>query len=102
MRIRKEVIWCARALQYITEAVITREEDFFEEMVINTYRILCHDVNHSKYKRSWRSYAQDIELSSSLLLLSDLSFPQLTEGISRCQIANINRSVPSSSLGPSL
>ena len=57
MRTRNEVIQHARALQYMTEAVITREEPITEQLILDTHRILCHDVNHPKYKTPWRSYA---------------------------------------------
>ena len=57
IRTRNEAIQHAKALRYITEAVITREEDFSKELIINTHRILCQEVNHPKHKAPWRSCA---------------------------------------------
>ena len=56
MRTRNEVIQHARALQYMTEAIITREEPISEQLILDTHRILCHDVNHPKFNTPWRSY----------------------------------------------
>ena len=57
MRTRNEVIQHAMALQYITDAVVTRQERFSEQLILDTHRILCHEVNHPKYSTPWRSYA---------------------------------------------
>ena len=55
-RIGNEVIQHAKTVQYITEASIIRKEDF-EQMVLDTYGILCQKVIHPKYKTPWRLYA---------------------------------------------
>lgn len=53
-RTRSEVIHHARALRYIIEAVITRMEDFSEQLLLDTHRKLCTEINHPTYKTPWR------------------------------------------------
>lgn len=53
-RTRNEVVQHARVLQYIIEAIITREEDFSEQLFLDTHCIFCKEVNHPIYKTPWR------------------------------------------------
>lgn len=57
LRSRNEVIQHARAMQFITNALVMEGQELSEELIKDTHRMLCTGVDHPKYGTPWRSYA---------------------------------------------
>jgi len=55
-RTRREVVQHAQALQYITQAVVTRNEPFSEELIKRTHKILCNGISISSDNPTQREY----------------------------------------------
>ncbi|KAL8701118.1 MAG: hypothetical protein Q9201_005083 [Fulgogasparrea decipioides] len=56
LRSRNEVVQHARAMQFITDALVTKGEELSEQLIKDTHRILVTNVDHPKYGTSWRRY----------------------------------------------
>ena len=57
IRTRNEVIQHAKALQYITNAVMTEQKEITEKLIQATHAILIKGVDHPKYGTPFREYA---------------------------------------------
>ena len=57
IRSRNEVIQHAKALQLITQKVVTDGEPITEKLLKETHKILIQGVNHAKYGTAWQDYA---------------------------------------------
>jgi Fic family protein len=55
-RTRREIIQHAQALQYITQAVVTRNEPFSEELIKRTHKILCNGISISQDNPTQKEY----------------------------------------------
>ncbi|KAL8911969.1 MAG: hypothetical protein Q9171_002945 [Xanthocarpia ochracea] len=57
IRSRNEVVQHARAMQHITNALVTEGQELSEQLIMDMHRILCTDVDHPKYGTKWHDYA---------------------------------------------
>lgn len=57
IRSRWEVVQHAKALCFLTNAIVTEKKPLSEELIKDTHRILCTNIQHPKYGTPWMDYA---------------------------------------------